>query len=276
MSTIARRIARKVRDVVRPMHLQTWIVETGRRGLGLDRALPDPDGFGSGLSAARARYGAAEGALAKLFFEHRGRLVDKWLHYLPVYERYLDPYRATDMAMMEIGVFRGGSLELWREYLGEDARIFGVDIDPACAELVDPPNQVRIGSQADPDFLRGVVAEMGRLDIVLDDGSHVAEHQRASFATLFPLLEEGGLYIIEDLHTAYWRGYWSGGYRRRGTAVEMVKTLIDDMHHWYHGRRFATAGKGQVAAIHVHDSIVVIEKARSTPPIRTQAGGAAA
>jgi hypothetical protein len=162
-----------------------------------------------------------------------------------------------------------GSLELWREYFGASATIFGIDIDPRCAALVDPPNQVRIGSQADTAFLKKVVSEMGGVDIVLDDGSHIAQHQRASFETLFPLLNDGGLYVIEDLHTAYWPGRFQGGFRRRGTAIEYLKLMIDDLHHWYHGRRSPNKAGECIKAIHFYDSIAVIEKRQPQPPLRT-------
>ena len=205
------------------------------------------------------------GEMARLFFDTRGHMIHKWLHYLPIYERYFASFRGTPVRMLEIGVSGGGSLDLWRRYFGFDAVIYGVDIDPACAAVASPPNQVRIGSQADPRFLLGVVGEMGALDIVLDDGSHVSSHQRVSFETLFPRLVEGGLYVIEDLQTAYWADY-DGGYRRPGTAIELVKRMVDDMHAWYHRRPTATPAKDEIGAIHVHDGIVVIEKRRRAPP----------
>ncbi len=83
--------------------------------------------------------------------------------------------------MLEIGVSKGGSLALWRKALGDRATIFGIDIDPKCAEFDGKFAKVRIGSQADASFLKSVVDEMGGVDLVLDDGSHVASHQRASF-----------------------------------------------------------------------------------------------
>lgn len=222
--------------------------------------------------AAKKRAEAGDGDLSKIFFGTKGRLIHKWLHYFPIYERYLGAYRNTNFKMMEIGVFKGGSLEMWREYFGADATLFGVDINPDCAKYFDPPNQVRIGSQDDPAFLQSVVDEMGGLDVVLDDGSHVARHQQVSFDVLFPLLKDGGLYIIEDVHTAYWAPIYDGGYRRRGSAIELAKRLVDDMHHWWHGRKFEEVSKGDIAAVHFHDSIVVIEKRAAERPIQTQIG----
>lgn len=215
---------------------------------------------------ARAELQQTPSDLVTIFTQNEGRTIHKWLHYFPIYEQYFTPYRGTDFKMLEIGVFKGGSLEMWRKYFGPDAIITGVDINPECAGFVDPPNRVAIGSQADPAFMRNVVAEMGGLDVVLDDGSHIAKHQRASFDILFPLLAEGGLYIIEDTHTAYWPIEYAGGYRRSGTAIELAKTLIDDMHHWYHEKGVTIPGGGEIGAIHIHDSIIAIEKRRVGAP----------
>lgn len=198
--------------------------------------------------------------LFKLFRDHKGRLIHKWVHYLDLYDRHFAKFRGP-VKMLEIGVFQGGSLELWRKYMGPEATIYGVDIDPSCAQKFDPPNQVRIGSQDDSDFLKSVVGEMGGIDIVLDDGSHIGRHQEASFRTLFPLLSYGGIYAIEDTHSSYWNQHYEGGYRKPGTAIEFVKTLIDDMHHWWHDRDGA-----EIGAIHIYDSIIFIEKAKQTQP----------
>jgi hypothetical protein len=210
--------------------------------------------------------------LERLFFENKGRLIHKWRHYLPIYERHFASYRNKPVRMLEIGVSKGGSLDLWRRYFGPEATIFGIDVNAECLSAVDPPNQVRIGSQADPEFLRSTVDEMGIPDIVLDDGSHIAKHQQVSFEILFPLLREGGIYVIEDLHTSYWPLPYGGGHRRSGTAIEQVKTMIDDMHAWYHNRRATTPGKNHIGAIHIYDSIVVIEKQRRDKPTHIVVG----
>lgn len=225
-------------------------------------------------SEAEARKSADPGPLETLFFANQGKLAHKWISYLPFYDEMLAPYRGKPIKMLEIGVFRGGSLELWRNYFGPQATIYGIDNNPECAGFADPPSQVRIGSQADPDFLRRVVDEMGAPDIVLDDGSHVASHQLASFRTLFPLLKNGGLYIIEDMHTSYWPEH-EGGYGRRGTAVDLTKTLIDDMHAWHHlvGSREVFAPKEEIGRITVEDSIVALRKVARLRPGHYKTGG---
>lgn len=203
--------------------------------------------------------------MQKAFFAGGKRPAYKWHHYLEIYEQYLSAYRSKPLFFLEIGVSAGGSLELWRRYFGAQATIVGIDIDPACAARVDPQNIVRIGSQDDPGFLRKVIDEFGAPDVVLDDGSHIGRHQRASFEVLFPLLKDDGLYIIEDLQTSYWPD-WEGGYRRKGSGIEYVKQMIDDMHAWYHNRRTKTPARDHINAIHIYDSAAIIEKRRKSRP----------
>ena len=222
-----------------------------------------------GAEARRRSEALSRSDLGRIFLAHRGRPTQKWIGYPEAYDRQLARWRGKPVRLLEIGVSQGGSLEIWRDYLGGQAVIFGIDIEPACADRVDAPSQVRIGSQADPAFLRSVVEEMGGVDIVIDDGSHVARHQRVSFRTLFPLLAEGGLYVVEDTHSSYWPGFFQGGVRRRGTAVEMAKELIDDLHRFWHWQK--RPSHGDVHAVHAYDSVFFVEKRRQAAPARIAA-----
>ncbi len=204
--------------------------------------------------------------LSHLFYGHQGRIINKWSHYLELYDRYFSRFRDTTVKMLEIGVFEGGSLELWRKYLGEKAIIFGIDIDPMCACKVDEPNQVRIGSQDDPGFLLSVVEEMNGIDLVLDDGSHRGYHIITSFRTLFPLLSDGGLYVIEDLHDDYSEWPWT----RRNQSLGLIKRLIDDMHTRFHG--MPPQESPSIGGLHVFDSIAFIEKADRRETANTTVG----
>ncbi|MBK1643678.1 hypothetical protein CKO25_03180 [Thiocapsa imhoffii] len=152
--------------------------------------------------------------LLDYFTSNSKTVVHKWHHYIPLYHRYFSPYRGLKIRFLEIGVSQGGSLQMWRNYFGDDAIIFGIDINPECMAFNGQAGQVRIGSQVDEHFLESVVAEMGGLDIVLDDGSHQMKHIPVTLNYLFPHLNYGGIYMIEDLHTAYWRKL-GGGYRAK-------------------------------------------------------------
>ena len=170
------------------------------------------------------------GELAAIFEATEG--VTKWAHYLPIYEAALAPYRDRPIRLLEIGVARGGSLQMWRRYLHQDTVIVGIDIDPACRRFDDSAARihVRIGSQADASFLRGVANEFGPFDVILDDGSHMTSHMVESFRHLFlSALAPGGVYIVEDIHSNYWTA-------QRDSAlsfVDFTKWLIDAMHAHY-------------------------------------------
>lgn len=223
-------------------------------------------------TAGRPPASATDTDISDIFWSNTGKIVHKWHHYLPIYDRYFSRFRGGPVKMLEIGVSKGGSLKMWRDYFGPEAIIFGIDIDPKCAAFDGQYASVRIGSQADADFLRGVVTEMGGVDIVLDDGSHVGRHIRASLDALFPILSENGIYMIEDLHTAYWQNY-DGSQSSPHNFMKVVKQLVDDIHHWYHLRGetvLATAGK--LGGMHIHDSIVVLDKVTQTEPRQSQVG----
>jgi hypothetical protein len=217
------------------------------------------------------KYGAA-GGLTGLFAEPTETAIHKWHHFLPLYDRYFSPYRGKPLKFLEIGVSGGGSLALWRRFFGPEAVIFGIDINPDCAAFDGLAGQVRIGSQDDPAFLAKVVAEMGGIDIVLDDGSHVMDHIKSSLEALFPALSEGGIYMIEDLHTAYGPSF-GGGFNAPGNFYNEVRRMIDDMHHWYHGKApHVPARAAWVSGLHIHDSLVVIDKGKVYPPTHSVVG----
>jgi hypothetical protein len=217
---------------------------------------------GEATQEVRSTY---RGRAAELFFSTREETAHKWLHYLPIYDEIFSSLVGSRVRFLEIGVSKGGSLRMWRKFLGEDATIFGVDINGDCSVFDGKYAQVRIGSQDDPAFMTGVVEEMGGLDVVLDDGSHVASHQRASFDILFGRLSEGGLYVIEDLHTSYWPKA-EGGVRRPGTGIEFLKAKIDEMHRHYYERGLNTpASMPEIESIQFFDSIAVLRKRKQLP-----------
>jgi hypothetical protein len=216
--------------------------------------------------------GVEPSELEKIYWNNTGVIVHKWHHYLPIYERHFGAYCGRAVRMLEIGVSKGGSLDMWRKYFGPDAVIYGIDIDPSCEKFNGISAQVRIGSQDDPTFLRKVVEEMGGVDIILDDGSHINPHINASLDVLFPLLQDGGIYMVEDTHACYWEAY-SGGYRIKSSFLERAKNLIDDLHHWYHPYgETDTATKGHLSSMHVYDSIVILEKRAAVPPRHSMVG----
>lgn len=196
--------------------------------------------------------------LARYFEENPGRLLHKWEHYFEIYERHFARYRDKPIHLLEFGVYHGGSLQMWQHYFGPQARIYGVDINPQCAALADEQTIIFIGDQGDPKFLRRLRDELPRLDIVIDDGGHFAKQQAATFEVLFDHIADDGVYLCEDIHTSYLRGY-GGGLHRRGTFVEYSKRWIDELHGWYDGREVSSFAR-TTAGVHYYSGIVVVEK----------------
>jgi SAM-dependent methyltransferase len=191
------------------------------------------------------------------------RIIHKWKHYFPAYERHFAKFVNTDVTFLEIGCFRGGSLQMWKRFLGPHARIVGIDIDPNCASLEEDQIKIRIGDQSDHTFLASLVDEFGPFDVVLDDGSHIMAHIKASFDFLYPRVSRNGVYFVEDLHTAYWDEY-GGGLRRDGSFIEFCKNLIDDLNaDFSRGTLAPSEFTRSTLSMHFYDSLCVFEKGRT-------------
>ena len=200
----------------------------------------------------------------------------KWAHYFAIYRKLFEERRLRPLRVLEIGVYLGSSLSLWRQYFShQETVIVGVDIQPNCAQFAAPANgiEVRIGSQTDGVFLQQVVAEFGPFDIIIDDGSHHTAHQIESFNQLFDAgLKAGGVYLVEDLHASYWPA-WRDSDK---SFFDICKELIELMHLQYHrddlSQTFARHAPDQRASIQIpsitkmlgeiriFDSIAAIEK----------------
>lgn len=213
--------------------------------------------------------------LADYFYANEdGRLIHKWLHYFDIYDRHFAPFRGRKITVVEFGVFHGGSLEMWRDYFGPKARIVGVDIDERCAALAEPGIEVVIGDQADSDFLRALAVQIGPVDIVIEDGGHQMNQQLTTFREMWPAIRDGGVYLVEDLHTSYWAEY-GGGYRKPGTFIEHAKTLIDSLNAWHSRDEHSFTVDDHtrtVRGMHVYDSVIVFDKAVVEKPGHMQIG----
>lgn len=197
------------------------------------------------------------------------RLVTKWLHYLPIFEKEMAWHRDKPISFLEIGIYQGGSIPMWKAFFAKGSQLTFIDIDPKCKKLQEDGTSVEIGDQSDDVFLKSLIENHGPFDIIIDDGSHVCSHQIKSFETLWPAIREDGLYIVEDCHTSYWREF-SGGFQHEGSFIEYVKGVIDRMHSWYsedlESFPFDPVAK-EIHGLRIFDSLVMLEKkTRHTPP----------
>jgi len=170
----------------------------------------------------------------ELFKDHKGFISHKWVHYFYIYDKLFSEYRKKNkpLTILEIGVDRGGSLELWKKYFPNGSKIYGVDINPKCKEINFIENMYfHLGSASDRNFMEKTFKDI-EFDIILDDGSHICSDVIETFKIMFPKLKNGGLYVVEDLHTSYWRNY-GGGKRKKRTSIEYFKKFVEALNADY-------------------------------------------
>lgn len=205
--------------------------------------------------------------LQTYFLKNEKRVIHKWMHYFEIYHRHFAPFRNKPITIVEFGVFHGGSLQMWKDYFGRRARIIGVDINPACKEFADDQVEIFIGDQEDRTFLQKLRKEIGPIDILIEDGGHTMKQQIATFEEMFPAVRDGGVFLIEDLHTSYWKEY-GGAHKKQGTFIEYAKGLIDQLNGW-HSRESSLKVNDYTKSIkgmHIYDSIIVFDKAVVSQP----------
>ena len=211
--------------------------------------------------------------LAQYFLRNQGRLLFKWHHYFEIYHRHFQRFRGKSPVVVEIGVFHGGSLQMWREYFGAGTKVVGVDVDPRCKDFEEADTTILLGDQEDPAFLAELRKRVPRIDILIDDGGHTMNQQIVTFGELYHHIQPRGVYLCEDVHTSYFPR-WEGGLRRPGTFVEFSKALIDGLNAWYHlpeGSEMDSFALGTYS-ITYYDSIVVLEKRPIPQPRVSQTG----
>jgi predicted O-methyltransferase YrrM len=198
---------------------------------------------------------------------------DKGTTYTQVYHRLLGHVREQRMRMLEIGLYNGGSLRMWRDYL-PNAVLHGIDVDARTLAYQDevPNSQVRLVDQGSTAALEAFVAELGgNYDFILDDGGHTMVQQIVSFEVLWPQVMPGGVYAIEDLGTSYFLEYGGQDLDGPDTAMAYTKTLADAVHrdHMLNppGQvRCAVSPielakmRRDVASVHFHPGIALIVK----------------
>ena len=195
--------------------------------------------------------------LFDIFKTNNDRPIAKWLNYFEIYERYLERYRDKSINFLEIGVQGGGSLQMWKKYFGANSKIVGIDIDPN-TKFEEEQISVEIGNQSDEEFLKKVVEEYGPFDIIIDDGSHIQSDVLNSFFFLYPTLNRGGTYIIEDTHTAYFK-LFQGGLKSDANSVSIFSKFVHDMNAEYVDEPFVPQLK-DLSSMSFYNSMVIFEK----------------
>lgn len=141
---------------------------------------------------------------------HEGRGIYKGRHYFDIYVQHLARFVGREVTVVEVGVYSGGSLEMWKRYFGEAATIHGVDIQEACRVYEGDGVHVHIGDQGDRAFWKRFKEDVPFIDVLIDDGGHHPDEMRVTFEELFPIMRPGGVYICEDIVSNAFLAYIGG------------------------------------------------------------------
>lgn len=177
---------------------------------------------------------------ADYYARHEGKVSDKWTLYLSIYESLFSTRRLAPLALLEIGIQNGGSLEIYSKYF-QNAKLFlGCDINPDCAKLRYEDERIRVivGDANSAEAYGQIVGHCDAYDVIIDDGSHKSSDIVHSFARYFGHLNIGGIYIVEDLSCSYWMEY-EGGLYDPLSSMAFLKSLADVVNHehWGNGYR---------------------------------------
>ncbi|MCA3285659.1 MAG: class I SAM-dependent methyltransferase [Roseomonas sp.] len=172
----------------------------------------------------------------EVFEAQEGKVSDKWDSYLSVYDDAFATYKDRDIALLEIGIQNGGSLEVHARYFANHSVIVGCDIHPLCGKLVYPGHdkiKVVVGDANAEATRNRIEALSAEFDVIIDDGSHKSNDIIRSFLHYYPILRKGGTFVVEDLHASYWQGY-DGGLFHPSSSMAFLKDLVDvvNLENW--------------------------------------------
>lgn len=127
------------------------------------------------------------------------------------YEAVVEPFRESGIRLCEIGFDQGRSYLVWKDYFQAESDLHFIDIKSQAQKL--PGAMLFHGDQGNMEFLESHSEKYSHFyDVIIDDGSHIPEHQIQTFQVFFDkCLKEGGTYIIEDIEVSYWtkdKSYW--------------------------------------------------------------------
>jgi hypothetical protein len=206
--------------------------------------------------------------LDKNYSEHKFNNIG----YLNIYDSYFSNIKDDVKTILEIGVLGGASLKLWDKYFGNSKKIIGIDVNPECKNLENNEITIIVKDQSDEtlvDDVKKILYEIGEngLDIIIDDGSHVNSKTIKTFELLFPLLNSGGLYCIEDMYVSYldlkdhiplWPNkeymgmdkIFNDNENKRGTINNFLEDKI----------KLLDYAKGEIMSFHIYSQLIIMEK----------------
>ena len=190
---------------------------------------------------------------SKVAFEaspYRSIKVDAYFH---AYDRLFERYRTKAVTVVEIGILGGGSLFMWRQFFGPEARIIGIDLNPAAVKWREHGFEIFIGDQESDDFWRSFYETVGEIDVLIDDGGHTNFQQLKTLHGALPHVRDGGVVVIEDTYASYMKSF---GNPSRYSFMRYIGIVADRINDRYFSRQPANLIKDAVYSFEVLEGMV--------------------
>jgi hypothetical protein len=181
----------------------------------------------------------------------------KWHHYFDIYHKHLAKFVGKPVRILEIGIFSGGSLGMWKSYFGPQCHVYGVDIEEVCKVYNSDNVTVFIGDQEDPEFWDRFSAQVPEIDILIDDGGHAPGQQIVTLEKVFPRMSPGGVFICEDVHGLHHK------------FSEFAAGLVSEMNRTQKksdGVYAASPFQSFCEAVHFYPFVTVLERTKAPRP----------
>ena len=177
-------------------------------------------------------------SLISLFEESEYHTI-KYRNYFPIYEKLFSKFVNKKITFVEIGVFSGGSLFMWRKYFGKDARIIGIDLNSDAKRFEKDGFEIFIGNQSDENFWKVFFEKVGDVDIILDDGGHTNFQQIVTACCCAPHIKDNGILAVEDVFHSYGVSYGSKGFFNpsKYSFINFCKKIVDDINYRFPGSK---------------------------------------
>ena len=151
----------------------------------------------------------------------------KHKNYFNIYDKLFNEYRNKNITFVEIGVFSGGSLFMWRDFFGKKAKIIGIDLNPDVKKFEKYGFKIFIGDQSKESFWKKFFSKIGKVDIVLDDGGHTNYQQIITTNCCVPNIKNNGILVVEDVHASFIKKKWYNP--SKYSYINYCKKLIEDI-----------------------------------------------
>ena len=186
----------------------------------------------------------------------------KWNNYFDIYENLFKKFLKKKITIVEVGIGDGGSLFMWRDFFGKKAKIIGIELNPEAKKLEKKGFKIFIGDQSHSSFWKSLYKQIGKIDILIDDGGHTNLQQITTLMESINHIKPGGIIVIEDTHTSFMK---NKGFKNpsKYSLINFTSSLIENIH-----RRNPSIKKElnfiskKIYSIEYYDSITVINIAK--------------